>query len=165
MTTAKRKLIELLYPGDVYEQVKAMLSEGASWRTIAEHLTSKTGQGVSHETVRAWYQNGKSKQAKKMHGRETFVYALKNKSAEVIYIGMSVDPASRLACHKGSSWGDEIESLEILGSYDWETAEEVEHDLIFKHKPPYNKASVDGRKGHEMAREAWAETRRKKRSA
>ena len=164
MNTPKRKLIELLYPGDAYEQVKSMLSKGASWRTIAEHLTSETGQDVSHETVRSWYQNGRNKIAKRMHGRETFVYALKNKDSKVIYIGMSVDPASRLGLHKGSEWGKEINSLEILGSYDWETAEGVEHELIFEHKPKYNKASVDGRRGHEMAREAWSESLRKRKA-
>jgi hypothetical protein len=55
MATAKRQLIEHLYPGDFNADVTSWVASGIPWRRIARSVSVQTGETVSHETLRNWF--------------------------------------------------------------------------------------------------------------
>lgn len=55
MPTPKQLLLEHLYGGDLSADVARFIESGKSWRDIATEITDKTGQPVSHESLRTWY--------------------------------------------------------------------------------------------------------------
>ncbi len=55
MPTPKQLLVEHIYDGDLPADIQAMVTAGSSWREIAEQVSTKTGQRVSHESLRQWY--------------------------------------------------------------------------------------------------------------
>jgi hypothetical protein len=72
----------------------------------------------------------------------TGVYTLLNSNGEVIYIGVSDNPASRVQDHRAKSWGDQIADWTV----DWyetrEQGERAEKQAIFTHQPLYNRRGV-----------------------
>jgi hypothetical protein len=55
MATAKRQLIEHLYPGNLTVDVKYWVLVGVPWREIAARVSQGSGETVSHETLRNWF--------------------------------------------------------------------------------------------------------------
>lgn len=55
MPTPKQLLVEHLYDGDLPAEVARLIADGKSWRDIAAEVSEKTGQRVSHESLRQWY--------------------------------------------------------------------------------------------------------------
>lgn len=57
--STKRKLLEVLYPGNLDQEIQNRITSGESWRSIADHVNEVTGVTVSHESLRNWYNNPK----------------------------------------------------------------------------------------------------------
>lgn len=55
MPTPKQMLLEHLYDGPLRSDVTALLNAGASWREVAERVTTRTGVSISYESLRQWY--------------------------------------------------------------------------------------------------------------
>lgn len=55
MATPKQLLVEHIYDGDLPADVRRLIADGKSWREVASQVSVKTGQSVSHESLRQWY--------------------------------------------------------------------------------------------------------------
>lgn len=53
--TPLSRLIEKTLGVNLREYVILLRSSGKDWRSIAADLTERTGEPVSHETVRSWF--------------------------------------------------------------------------------------------------------------
>ena len=88
--------------------------------------------------------------SKKYGTKKWHVYAIKNKTKEIVYIGHTSNPEKRIIDHKKEKVHGKIsykmlgnnDSLEVLHSF--KTRKEAmskEHELIIKHRPKRNKRS------------------------
>ncbi len=55
MPSPKQTLLELKYPGDLGADIKAWMTEGLSWRWMAERVSARCGYTISYESLRLWY--------------------------------------------------------------------------------------------------------------
>lgn len=62
MPSPKQLLMEHTYPGNLADDVKAMLAERQTWREIAEQIGARCGYPVSYESLRQWYGEAKNKE-------------------------------------------------------------------------------------------------------
>lgn len=80
-----------------------------------------------------------------------YIYFLNDVDGNPIYIGRSVDPASRLRTHRNnqgnpnggpldtSSWFPLVDHMETIGPFPWDEAVAVEREEIGKHQPLANR--------------------------
>lgn len=67
------------------------------------------------------------------------VYFILDANGDPLYIGSTVYLKSRLGCHRIVKGSPENGAVSVAWfACDWATANEIEHDLIFKLKPPLN---------------------------
>lgn len=68
-----------------------------------------------------------------------FVYLLEGRRKKVLYVGCTVQPTQRLAHHRRNQpWADEIRSITWIWCATKRRALDLEKDLIWGHRPPYN---------------------------
>ena len=68
------------------------------------------------------------------------VYSIYNQYGDLIYIGISVNPKSRLANHLGEKfWSEEVSEIKIKWFESVRDARDEEERLIKEKKPKYNK--------------------------
>lgn len=70
---------------------------------------------------------------------EAFVYWLRAKTGEVIYVGVTNNLTRRLRQHAEKAWGKQVASHTAIGPLDRADAELVERDEIRRLTPRHNK--------------------------
>jgi predicted GIY-YIG superfamily endonuclease len=73
-----------------------------------------------------------------------FIYWLYDADGQVVYIGRSCDPISRLRAHHttGAEWAPRVVQIEWRGPFTWPEACKRERDAIDRAQPPGNRMYV-----------------------
>lgn len=72
-----------------------------------------------------------------------FVYRLVDGAGDVLYVGRSADPRTRLTQHRAvSEWAHGVRDMETWGPYTWPEACAQERVRIEAELPPYNRTFV-----------------------